>query len=282
MKSLTTDAARKAVFNTNELLEQIILCLPMRTIFGIQRVSRNFKDVIATSPKIQEKMFLRLRKDIPAETWMFETLNRDPDNPNRAVWKKERDVRFEKIDPNSVKTKGRLLKPVVLNPLLHLTSWITPVLPAKTRLYLLLDKRESVAMNFSPSHFGSHHSFLKTYITDPPCYTANAVIEADVLLDPTKEPIHGRAIAWGDTSDQGLTIGDVVLARTDVYLHWGRRGHPDEKYTDTQLEKVIRDRAPFVMGKDSKPNLTLELFGVVIPTDEEWRAASSEHEEVTS
>ena len=56
---MTTNAARQAVFGTSELLEQIILYLPMKTIFGIQRVCQKFRNVIATSPEIQTKMFLR-------------------------------------------------------------------------------------------------------------------------------------------------------------------------------------------------------------------------------
>lgn len=59
---MTTDAARKAVFNTSELLEFILIYLPPKTLFGVQRVSKKFQAIIATSVPIQEKMFLRLRK----------------------------------------------------------------------------------------------------------------------------------------------------------------------------------------------------------------------------
>ncbi len=45
---MTTNAARQAVFGTSELLEQIILYLPMNKIFNIQRVCRRLKDVIAS------------------------------------------------------------------------------------------------------------------------------------------------------------------------------------------------------------------------------------------
>lgn len=48
-----------AVFNTTELLEQIISHLPIHQVFAVQRVSRRWKEVINSSSKIQKKMWLR-------------------------------------------------------------------------------------------------------------------------------------------------------------------------------------------------------------------------------
>ena len=56
---MTTDAPRKATFETTELLENILSFLPPKTLFGVQRVSRKFKDVIEKSIRLQQKMFLR-------------------------------------------------------------------------------------------------------------------------------------------------------------------------------------------------------------------------------
>ncbi|KAK4619692.1 hypothetical protein CLAFUW4_11536 [Fulvia fulva] len=57
---MTTDAARRAVFETAELLEQIMLELPAFSIFTSQRVCHQFQDIVRTSSKIQEKLFLRV------------------------------------------------------------------------------------------------------------------------------------------------------------------------------------------------------------------------------
>ena len=57
---MTTDAARRAVFDTAELLEQIVLELPLATIFTSQRVCHQFQDIVTTSSKIQEKLFFRI------------------------------------------------------------------------------------------------------------------------------------------------------------------------------------------------------------------------------
>ena len=45
--------------NTTELLENILLVLPIKTIVILQSVCRQFKEVISTSPTIQQRLWLR-------------------------------------------------------------------------------------------------------------------------------------------------------------------------------------------------------------------------------
>ncbi|KAK4505879.1 hypothetical protein PRZ48_003844 [Zasmidium cellare] len=54
--------AADAVFNTAELIEKILLDVPFRTLLTSQRVSKQWKDAIAGSKEIQEKLFLRPAK----------------------------------------------------------------------------------------------------------------------------------------------------------------------------------------------------------------------------
>ena len=61
-RSMTTEAARKAVFNTTELLERIILHVPPIKIFAIQRVCKQFHNLIQSSTPIQQRMFLKSSK----------------------------------------------------------------------------------------------------------------------------------------------------------------------------------------------------------------------------
>ncbi|KAI6893850.1 hypothetical protein KC318_g12377 [Hortaea werneckii] len=58
-RGMTTDAARRAVFETAELLENVFIQLPPRKIFVIQRVCKQFRDIVATSVKLQQRLFLR-------------------------------------------------------------------------------------------------------------------------------------------------------------------------------------------------------------------------------
>ena len=147
---------------------------------GIQRVCRNFRDVIATSTKIQTKMFLRLRNDVPIEKWALKGLQGSR-RPRRRIVD---DARFRKVD---VKTRAEATyRPVALNPLLELVPSTQHPLSAN-RLYNTDACYEAVVMSLSQSHFGDQLSFLKTYITDPPCYRAIAAITANFDFGSTKE-----------------------------------------------------------------------------------------------
>jgi hypothetical protein len=58
-RSMTTDAARKAVFNTSELLENIISFLPARDILTkVPRLSRQWKTAVETSPTVRNKLWM--------------------------------------------------------------------------------------------------------------------------------------------------------------------------------------------------------------------------------
>ncbi|KAK5697772.1 hypothetical protein LTR17_023831 [Elasticomyces elasticus] len=59
MKIASTDSTRQAVFATAELLENIMLHLPARDIFCLQRVGRQFRDIVKTSIQLQRKLFIR-------------------------------------------------------------------------------------------------------------------------------------------------------------------------------------------------------------------------------
>jgi hypothetical protein len=66
---MTTDGPRQAVFKTAELLENILLHLPAMNIFGVQRVSRQFRDIVATSIAIRQKLFLKSSGE-RRQTWI--------------------------------------------------------------------------------------------------------------------------------------------------------------------------------------------------------------------
>jgi hypothetical protein len=60
-KEASTAAAMQAVFQTSELVENILVHLPARNIFGIQRISKSFNNAVKNSLPIKEKLFLRTR-----------------------------------------------------------------------------------------------------------------------------------------------------------------------------------------------------------------------------
>lgn len=258
---MATDSARKAVFDTSELLERIIVHLPMKDIFIIQRVSHQFRNVITTSPDIQTKLFLRLKKQ-PIETW--ETDDRSKHGVRKLGGSEQQD--------------GEVLTPVTLNPLLvecgvpAYMSHAVRYIPAKWT------GPQCVKMDFDSAHLGEHPSFLKMYITDPPCYTAMAGMSAELLLDPE----HPELLDSADTTvvgvamekDDGLTLGDIIHAPTDVELRGPAMGSLSGE--DISLaEMIAATDCEVIVEPESHPVCTLLLFDVCFPTDEERAAITS-------
>ncbi|KAK6442670.1 hypothetical protein LTR95_001082 [Oleoguttula sp. CCFEE 5521] len=68
-RDMTRIAAVHAVLGTTELLEGILISVPMFDLFVIQRISQSFRDCIAKSHKLQERMYSR-STGIPAESWV--------------------------------------------------------------------------------------------------------------------------------------------------------------------------------------------------------------------
>ncbi|KAK4494049.1 hypothetical protein PRZ48_015236 [Zasmidium cellare] len=58
---MSSDNAQHKVFQVNELLEHVLLQLPWKDLFMCQSVSRRFRDVVAGSTSLKQKMFLLLR-----------------------------------------------------------------------------------------------------------------------------------------------------------------------------------------------------------------------------
>jgi hypothetical protein len=66
--SAISESACSSVLAIPELLENIMSFLPAKTIFRVQRVSQNWKNTIARSVSIQEKLYLRCQGK-PQEVW---------------------------------------------------------------------------------------------------------------------------------------------------------------------------------------------------------------------
>lgn len=68
-RGATTSLIRNAVFNTSELLENVLLQLSAKDILSARRVNVHFNALIMTSPRIQRKLFL-LAEPVTT-TWVF-------------------------------------------------------------------------------------------------------------------------------------------------------------------------------------------------------------------
>lgn len=59
----TCSESRDKVFDTSEIIEGILECLPAKTLFVVRRANKRFHETIADPPRIQRKMFLCIDND---------------------------------------------------------------------------------------------------------------------------------------------------------------------------------------------------------------------------
>ena len=65
------DPSRHAVFATAELIENILVFLPAKAVFAAQGVCGQFRDIVATSVLLQEKLLLRRPGPGDDERWVL-------------------------------------------------------------------------------------------------------------------------------------------------------------------------------------------------------------------
>lgn len=175
-----TAEARQAVFQTTELLENIIVHLLLLDIITTKRVSKQFNNVICGSPSIQQKLFLQpLEKG--GQQWEKST-------PTMVA---VRDLNIKtctcSIDTGATTHKKRFT-PTVLNPLLNQVDQMPLLLPRRTpahksRLHkAALHEGEMFAIGksfrsiltkaASQKDRSNYESWTNMYVTDPPCKSA--------------------------------------------------------------------------------------------------------------
>jgi hypothetical protein len=215
-------SACQGAFGTTELLEHIISFLPMKKIFTIRRISKRWRDVIATSPSIQEKISLRL-KITPKQTC----------EPHKLGW------------PKTTGALHRLTRPdltlVSLNPELQ----HDPI--CKDRRYGLTRPGHGrrVMVQWGPTPIKQCHSLFDTYISDPLCKYAEVSLTVRF-----KKDVHGVADSDAEypiklwvsyitaSADSGLTFQDVLRAALNAR---GQTECKDDFNFPSQFEHHIKN-----------------------------------------
>jgi hypothetical protein len=188
-------SARRNVFSTTELLENIISFLPVKKIFNIQCVYKRWKDVIAASPSIEEKMFLRLR-----------TTPKEMCEPQALGW------RINALQYHRLPSMFTL---VTLNPQLQ----HDPICSLRRWGLSCAGHGRRVMVRWGPAPIRQCHSLFDTYICDPPCKRAEVGLtvrfkkEVRGIVDSdTNYPIKIWVSNVIARSESGLTFQDVLMA----------------------------------------------------------------------
>jgi hypothetical protein len=192
-------SAPLAVFGTYELLEDVLSYLPLKDLFILQRVSKQWSKVIADSPRLQEHMFLRLPSATPKETWFGVGVRDSPythDIPSGGYLEVPAGdpIGFRRVK-NSSTTYKKLYRPTTLNPVFQMSH------PHHSTLKRLAHgQREAVSIRVRLDALYERSSLWKMYVTNSPCQSARIKLPV--------EPTGGSRIE----SDEGLTVGDILGA----------------------------------------------------------------------
>ncbi|KAK3649718.1 hypothetical protein LTR22_012843 [Elasticomyces elasticus] len=217
-RTMTTDGPRQAVFATAELIENILMHAPVRSIFAIQRVAQQFRDIVVGSVSLQQRMFLRPQKSVLAETWTL--VQKQEDEIEHELEDGEEEYRVIRV-ADSVDLSAFLasngLNPeyssrpaTVLNPLLkrHDDDHDNQI-PVEYRIEY---EGELLTLNISEGMHWDVGSWRNTYFTDQPCMQLS--MTATWRIKPRKEPlIVGYVSAQAETkSRHGYTLGTFLDA----------------------------------------------------------------------
>jgi hypothetical protein len=272
-RSMTTDAARRAVFDTTELLESILVCLPPKILFGVLRVSRRFRAIIAASVPIQEKMYLRLR-DKSQHAWLLE-----------GGWE----------DPHFVggitQSPGHpFFTPASFNPFLRLRHQDLSCAEraqedVSKSARLILQKPITLAVLRSNTS-----SILDTYMFDPPSHE----VEVSFLYRIPGGHVSGSA-HFEDKEICNWTLRDMIRATLEdhgwsyIYLEdhgCGSHGNPrsfqgetdehgDLKYLGRVIQHYEKVLGTKTDGTHGISMVDFQAHGIVVPTEAERAAVKA-------
>ena len=260
---METDVSRQAVLNTNELLESILAFLPPKQLFANQRVCKQWRDVIASSPELQRKMFLRVN-EVPRQTW---GLKIEISRPDRKILSELR--RFDNGLPS---LPWMPVTPVILSPHLNIHNDDYGYGPGSTEIM-----KDWVAFDLPYSLIiGSRASILDTYICNPPCHEFQFFLE--FKFEPAI-PKHcclnvccvrfktSRALTFGEALDRAMAIRtNAVLGEDYRYETSDMRKYKNVTVTEIIDELQHKYKCTAILSENS----VLMLNNSMVPNEQQW------------
>ncbi|CAK3817847.1 hypothetical protein D0861_04860 [Lecanosticta acicola] len=256
-RQMTTDGPRQAVFATAELLENIMLHLPIRTTYTSQRVCQQFRDIVKSSVMIQQKLFIR------------------PTLPDDKVWELRRDrdemIQFVSVpgDPSTLKEeelRGQF-RPVRLNPLLR-TRYQMPLW-----MFWFEDEQVEFAVDRQLNYRSLEDQGLWfcSQLTDPPCRLADIQLYW-CMKQSGQNTAEGRLDARVKKPD-GIRIAHLWDAMMNAKANRYRTGsqyHNVEEKSFAELHtQLVQDGFRPVTLKTSR--MFIDLPGVAIASENDWK-----------
>ncbi|KAI6893301.1 hypothetical protein KC318_g12354 [Hortaea werneckii] len=258
---MTTDAARRAVFETAELLENIVMQLPPRKIFVIQRVCKQFRDIVATSIKLQQRLFLR-SDGTEAQEWRVAAKD-DAEFPNSDWLRTHRFVKSTYI-AEADENLGVAFKPVRLGHALEVEE-LEYGEPASYS-YPLADQWVDFRQEMNCL---GESSLAKTYLTHPP--TQQVIVDLPFSYKSTR--YRGRVEISGP---DGLKVADIVHAiRCSEFwdiIQCRTATHEAKSFKHVSIQEITGDENFLDKTKIDWKSAAMILPDCIAPTEDEWAA----------
>ena len=183
---INTDASRRAVLDTTELLEAVLLQRPPKQILLLQQVSRRWNATIAKSASLQMKLFRRRSEN-----------TRD----NEVL-----DTRRHESGSAALHTP-RVPTPVRLNPFCQVESQ-----PPRIVKVGMATRNKKITFSIEKPLSIASASWHRVLITEPPCRRASVRIGwwVDQRENGDRNCINHWSSAEVENSE-GLTIGGIVF-----------------------------------------------------------------------
>lgn len=278
---MATDSARQAVFQTAELLEQIVSFLPFESLWKCQRVSKQFQHLVAQSSMIQTSLWLR-PGNTPRQEWRIIHLQCQKTLQLKTC--------FQRVTPRTPPPVAHhvpgSLTPARLCPLLHISGvWKGQAHNSAERLHRR--PGEQVTFVFTPRiDISQLASWKDMYISDPPCFEANVSLrlawrEKNLPPNTTNTTVTMiRDEAWIEitrriSKPEGLKVGDLL--RMPFEMPGPVRWYSSWRYRQREIKRPMGILAKLVKEMGEAPVMEGErnfvlLIGMAVPGQEEWEA----------
>lgn len=275
MKILRTRAVRQAVFNTTELLEQILLSLPPRDTIVSMRVCKRWYECVHASPTMPQHLFLRSEGlYVRQVVWQRESpyiglAKFDFARTMARLASLSDEVKNDMPDIKLRDCEGTLLTPVRLCPLLYLEYPNEP--PIRRFWSRLQEDTRQAYMNVGP--------WEAMLLCDPPC------IEVEALVTSRHAHLHdlGMVVMSNIVNPEGLRMRDVkrrLLTSTGVVCcnfkkHSGAEAHPAMGrgyWEDVKVGDKVAEIIELYGDHFEVEEVLLGLDGVLVAGEEDWAA----------
>ncbi|KAK5739295.1 hypothetical protein LTR17_005401 [Elasticomyces elasticus] len=263
-RRMTRAAPCHAVFATAELLENILVHAPVKTIFGVQRVCRQFRDIVKTSIILQDRMFLRPPPAEVVEVWGM-LKNADGNWVDEIVRINNmhdlpHNVRYSHGGQADVRQAMSLP-----NPLLEIAV-VEGQVP-KSQLLLRMVYGESFHLNVRNAELKDCGSWRNTYMATLPWEKYRVRVRWEILAKPALEGFVVVPVPVPDLAT-GHTLGTLVdAAMRSVSPTYSR--HNESLSHGRSLQELV-DRLERETGKRAILRDFMITGGTIIaPTDQD-------------